>query len=133
MTLVNRLLLTTVVYSSRPGHAVDVERAFPVAAPEAEVGVEPGGLDEDGEAVTHEQFLVAGGADVLHERVRDVGVDVHLGGTGGVVRRGLLTVDGAPGEEGPARWLISAARSRAAGSIRLRKSMRFRASSGGCR
>ena len=46
-----------------------------------------------------EEVVVAGGADVLAQRVGDVGVDVVLRGAGRVVGRRLLAVDGAPREE----------------------------------
>ncbi|MDF2574998.1 MAG: hypothetical protein K0S05_1910, partial [Agromyces sp.] len=83
-----------------PGHAVDVEYVVGVRSPEAEVLPHPRGLDEDVDRTSREEVLVAGGRDVLAQRIRDVGVDVVLRGAGGVVRRRLLSVDRAPGEQG---------------------------------
>ena len=60
---------------------------------------EPGGLDQHLGALLEQELLVAGSGHVLAQRVRDVGVDVVLGGPGGVVGGGLLAVDGPPGEQ----------------------------------
>ena len=81
------------------GHAVDVKRRVRVVAPETQVGPHPRGLHEDVDAVAHQEGGVAAGVDVLHQGVGDVGVDVDLRRTGGVVGRGLLAVDRAPREE----------------------------------
>ena len=84
------------VYSSGPGDAVDVERVLAVAPPEAQVRPHPGGLDQHVDALACEELLVPGGLDVGAQGEGDVGIDVVLRGAGGVVRRRLLAVDGAP-------------------------------------
>ncbi|CAH0247633.1 hypothetical protein SRABI76_03160 [Microbacterium oxydans] len=93
----------------RTGHAVDVEGLDAVtgtallddgrAAPEAERRPEPGRLDRDISTLAAEELLVAGRPHVLAQREADVGVDVVLRRAGGVVGRGLLAVDRAPGEQ----------------------------------
>ena len=49
--------------------------------------------------LAHHELVVAGGLDVLHEGVRDVGVDVVLRGAGRVVGGRLLAVDRPPREQ----------------------------------
>ena len=93
--------MTTVVYSSGPGHTVDVEVGLAVlVAPEAQVGPEPGGLDEDVDAPRGRGSRRSPVAPTYWlRRVGDVGVDVVLRGAGRVVGRRLLAVDRAPREE----------------------------------
>ena len=110
--------MTTVVYSSGPVTPWMWNEPLAVVAPEAEVGPQPGGLDEDLDALAHEEVDVAGGVDVLLERVGDVGVDVVLRGAGGVVGRRLLAVDRAPREQRAALVELARRARRAAGSIR---------------
>ena len=102
MTLVNRLSFTTVVYSSGPVTPWMWNDDVAVLAPEAEVLPHPRGLDEDVDRPAGEVVPVAGGLDVLHEGVRDVGVDVVLRRAGRVVGGRLEPVDGAPREQGAA-------------------------------
>ena len=82
-----------------PGHAVDVESL--VGAVEAEVLPQPGGLDEDFRADLAEQASAALHVGVAHDRVRDIGVDVILGGALLEIGRSLLAVDGPPREQRP--------------------------------
>ena len=101
MRLVNRLLLTTVVYSSGPVTPL-MRNAVLALAEEAELGPHPRGLDQELDAVSEQKSVVAGGRDVLAEGVGDVGVDVVLRGAGRVVRGRLVAVDRAPREQGAA-------------------------------
>ena len=82
-----------------PGDAVDVEAGRVGVVVEAEVGEQSRDLDQHLGALVAEELDVAGGRDVAVDGVRDVGVDVVLGGAGRVVRRRLLAVDRAPGEQ----------------------------------
>ena len=82
----------------RPGNRVDVE--LTIRPVEAEVLPEAGGLDQDlGSYFTH-QVEIALHVGIPPDGVRDVGVDVVLGGTGLEVGRRLLTGESAPREEG---------------------------------
>ena len=80
---------------------MDVEAATAAAVlpPEAEVGPEPRGLDQEVHALAIHEFLVSAGSDVLAEGVGNVSVDVILRGPGRVIGRCLFTVDRAPREE----------------------------------
>jgi hypothetical protein len=78
MTLVKRLSLTTVVYSSGP---------------------QPRGLDQKVHAFAVHEVLITAGGDVLAEGIGDVCVDVILRRAGRVIGRCLLAVDRTPGEE----------------------------------
>ena len=101
MTFVYRLSLTTVVYSSGPVTPWIRNAVVAVVLVEAEIGPQPGRLDQDLGALVGEEVDVAGGVQVPLEGVDHRGVDVVLGGAGGVVRRGLLAVDGPPRVERP--------------------------------
>ena len=90
--------MTTAVYSSGPGDAVDVEE--PVLAEEAQRDPHPGGLDQQLGAQGFLELGVPAGPDVPVGREGDRGGDVELRRAGRVVGAGLESVDGAPGEEG---------------------------------
>ena len=68
---------------------------------EAEIEPEAGGLDQHLRTLVEHQGLVVGDLDIFAQGVEDIGVDVILGRPRGVVGRGLLAVDGAPGEQRP--------------------------------
>ncbi len=104
ITLVNRLSLTTVVYSSGP---VTPWMWKVRAIPSSGLGSRQKPRSAHIRAVSTRistpsrsmKSVVAGGAHVLAQGERDVGVDVVLSGAGGVVRRGLLAVDRPPGKQ----------------------------------
>jgi hypothetical protein len=89
--------LTTVVYSSGP--VTPWMWNLSVGAVEAEVGPQPGGLDEGFRADLAEQAQVTLDVVVAPDRVSDIGVDVILGGALLEIGRGLLAVDGPPREQ----------------------------------
>ena len=68
---------------------------------ETQVAPEPCRLDEDLGAFVGEEVDVTRRVEVAGQREDHVGVDVVLRGSGGVVRRGLFTVDRAPRVQPP--------------------------------
>ena len=82
----------------RTGDRVDLE-AILRRVKEADGYPEPGRTQQDLHALAHEEFLVLGGIEVLHQREGHVRVDVILRRAGGVVRGGLVPVNRAPREE----------------------------------
>ena len=83
----------------RAGHRVDLELIL-LAVEEADGHPEPRGLHQKADALLQQKLRIAGCVDVLHQRKRDVGINVVLRGTRRVVGRGFLAVDGAPRKQG---------------------------------
>lgn len=78
--------------------AIDAEALAVTLRVGAEVEPETRGLDQHLRTVVAQEVLVAGDVHVLANGVSDVGVDVVLGRAGGIIGRGFVTVDGAPGK-----------------------------------
>ena len=85
------------------GDAMDVESFRPIGLcpPETQVRPHPRRLHQHSGTVTVQEVGVPCDVAVLGKGMRDVGIDVVLGGTCSVVGRSLLTVDGAPREKRP--------------------------------
>jgi len=81
------------------GHPVDLEGLTVTYAPETEIGPHAGGFDDQFGSLAAHELPVCGHGTVVAYRIRDVGVDVVLGGTSGVVGGGLFAVDGSPREQ----------------------------------
>ncbi len=114
ITLVNRLLLTTVVYSSGPVTPWMWKLGSPLLRQKPRSAHIRAASTRMSTPSRTRKPAVAGRADVLHQRVGDVGVDVVLRGAGRVVGRRLLAVDRAPREH-RAALVHLAAPGRAAG------------------
>ena len=128
--LVNRLLLTTVEYSSGPVTLLMTKRP-PWRSQKKPSPAHIRAVSTSSSTPCSEQQLrVAGHPDVLVQRVGDVGVDVVLRGAGGVVGGRLMAVDRAPREQGSGAADLLRARRRASGSMRTRCMSRLRATAG---
>ena len=82
----------------RAGDRVDL-KAILRGVKEADGYPEPGRTQQDLHTLPHEEFLIPGGVEVLHQREGHVRVDVILRRARGVVRGGLVPVNRAPREE----------------------------------
>ncbi len=83
----------------RAGDRVDAEAAAAPIGEEAEVKPQPGCLHEDFGSIAVEKIVVAGHLDKFADRIGDGGIDVVLGGAGGIIRGRFLPIDRTPGVE----------------------------------